>query len=97
MAFLTHAFLLDTYFVGNFVTFLEQVGFSLFTITNSGNLPFSVAFLANRTIILLLELFPPLEGSSFNPFKTRYLISCKPEELLGPISIIYVLRFVTLK
>jgi hypothetical protein len=43
-------FLLATYFVGNFLMFLKQRGFSSFPVTNSGSLSVPSAFQAKRTI-----------------------------------------------
>jgi hypothetical protein len=71
MASVTHAFLLAIYFVGNCLTFLKQQGFSLFPITNGGSLSVPSTLQANRTVILSLEFFSPLQGS---PFKLNVLL-----------------------
>jgi hypothetical protein len=54
MAYATNAFLLVTYFVDKFLTFLKQRGFPLLPTTDGGSLAVPLAFQANQTIILSL-------------------------------------------
>jgi hypothetical protein len=51
-------------FCGQLYTFSKQLEVSLFPLANGGRFAVPLALQANRTIILSLEFFPPLQGSS---------------------------------
>jgi hypothetical protein len=70
------AFLLATYFLGNFLTFLKQQGLTPFPLTNGGSFSVPSALQANRAIVLL----GILSTIARIPFETQCLVRWKLEE-----------------